>query len=433
MRFYIANTDIDLADHRKAAIEGIKDLHARYRGEFSEYEPVDPDSFCDTTSSSIDRRLMELKDCSYFVLILGWRYGCIPKGSSKSVTELEYEAALEQAIPRFCFVIDDALPVPLQFRESETSAAKLRQFKLRVQEASLAVRFSDPSDLRHQVTLSLSILQRPTREFTQAGIEYPRLSDEYRRNREQIRRLESERDSIWKDIALSAGHKLGNPIFSIETYLVALERRVADGRKEEALAIIRQMSSSVEKAKHILGEFKSFTRAHSIQTGAIPLREILEGASTNATNQGISCRLDCPKDLVILADAEKLNDCFDELIRNAIRWFNKPQKQIEIVAAEATPPPHTSLDSTKPYVVIHFRDNGCGVPAENKERIFGPFFTTRASGSGLGLALVRSVVKAHGGEVFEVGLEAQGADFLIWLPLLHRTDDQLGEGPWSKT
>jgi signal transduction histidine kinase len=67
--------------------------------------------------------------------------------------------------------------------------------------------------------------------------------------------------------------------------------------------------------------------------------------------------------------------------------------------------------------LIHVRDNGAGVPLENKTRIFDAFFSTYTHGTGLGLALVRRIVEGHGGAVFERGISGEGADFEIYLPL----------------
>ena len=68
------------------------------------------------------------------------------------------------------------------------------------------------------------------------------------------------------------------------------------------------------------------------------------------------------------------------------------------------------------YVVLEFADAGPGVPADQKERIFQPFFTSRVKGMGLGLSIVKGIVEAHRGQIREVGEPGKGARFVIFLP-----------------
>src|SRR5207247_1626419 len=115
---------------------------------------------------------------------------------------------------------------------------------------------------------------------------------------------------------------------------------------------------------------------------------------------------------------DRLSEVFDELAANALKWFDKPEKRvsIEVIAPNKGPLP-VNVDSSREYILIHFRDNGAGVSVENKSRIFDAFFTTHDHGTGLGLALVRRVIEGHGGVILESGVPAEGADFEIYLPI----------------
>jgi len=234
---------------------------------------------------------------------------------------------------------------------------------------------------------------------------------------EKNKRVRAERDAVWKDISFSAAHKMGNPIFAIETNLDPLQKRVIEGRATEALSVIQSIRNSVEKAKGIVEQFKSLTLAQQIRPVPTKLFPLLEDACRSAHEQGVSCNLDCPPDIVVLGDPERLGECFDELLGNALHWLKKPAA-IEVTAtkASASSLPET-LDSTLSYVLIHFMDNGPGVPFENKNKIFDAFFTTYSHGTGLGLALVRRIIEGHGGAIMESGLPNIGADFEMYLPL----------------
>ena len=239
---------------------------------------------------------------------------------------------------------------------------------------------------------------------------------------EKDKRVRAERDAVWKDISFSAAHKMGNPIFAIETNLDPLQLRIEDGRRSEAVEIIQSIRRSVEKAKAIVAQFKSLTIAQQVKPVPTRLRPLLDEVCSVAGAKGVSCSIDCPLELYVMGDRERLAECFDELLSNSTHWFDKPARIIGITVSLPGPVAvPAQLDSALSYVLIHFRDNGAGVPVENKDRIFDAFFSTYQHGTGLGLALVRRIVEGHGGRIAETGMPGEGADFEIYLPVTEST------------
>jgi signal transduction histidine kinase len=235
---------------------------------------------------------------------------------------------------------------------------------------------------------------------------------------EKNKRVRAERDAVWKDISFSAAHKMGNPIFAIETNLDPLRRRINDGRVHEATKVVDSIRSSIEKAKGIVEQFKSLTVAQQIRPVPTRLKPLLDEACSVAAAEGVVCSVECPPDLLLLGDPERLSECFDELVTNAMRWFDKTEHKITVMVTQpGSDIPAEQLDSTLSYALIHFRDNGVGVPLENKTKIFDAFFSTYHHGTGLGLALVRRIIEGHGGAISECGLPGEGADFEIYLPI----------------
>ena len=235
---------------------------------------------------------------------------------------------------------------------------------------------------------------------------------------EKNRRVRAERDSVWKDISFSAAHKIGNPIFAIETDLDPLAKRIHEDRKQDAEEVIANIHSSVEKAKSFVEQFKSLARAQEIRPVSCQLKPILDDACRVISNQEIKYSIECPDDAIVQGDPERLAECFDELVMNATHWLDKPEKSIKVTVVSPVPDPLPEfLDSSKKYALIHVNDNGCGIPVSNKNKIFDAFFTTFDHGTGLGLALVRRIIDGHGGGIIESGAPKKGADFEVYLPL----------------
>jgi signal transduction histidine kinase len=123
---------------------------------------------------------------------------------------------------------------------------------------------------------------------------------------------------------------------------------------------------------------------------------------------------DLPK---IEADPDKLNRCFSEIVENSV---NFQQEGGELVVSTGKAdfsllPTGAAIRSGR-YVQIVFEDQGPGVPEDNKQRIFNPFFSTRAKGMGLGLPIVKGIIEAHRGKIYEVGEPGGGARFVVLLP-----------------
>ena len=241
---------------------------------------------------------------------------------------------------------------------------------------------------------------------------------------EKNRRVRAERDSVWKDISFAAAHKIGNPIFAIETDLGPLEKRVREHRTEEAIGVVSNIRGAVEKAKCIIDQFKSLTKAQEIAPVPVLLRPILDDCCRMPQSRSVTCTVDCPDNIQVMGDPDRLPEAFDELASNALHWLDGPSGKIDIqvsLAESETLP--DEVDSDTKYARVEFRDNGPGVEIENKNKIFEAFFTTYDQGTGLGLALVRRVIEGHGGFILESGVPGEGAKFEIYLPLVSDSKD----------
>jgi signal transduction histidine kinase len=229
--------------------------------------------------------------------------------------------------------------------------------------------------------------------------------------------IRAERKELWRDVAFSAAHKIGNPIFAISMELGPLEKRIREGRAEEALEVVKAIKVSVDKASRILNEFKSLAKAGALDKTNFLLAPLLEEPRQMLTSREVSFQVKCDPGIKVYGDRDRLAECFDELISNSLFWMKSAPRSIEINVSDSPGSMPVGLREDLDYVVIKFSDNGRGVAYEDKSRIFGGFFSRRKDGLGLGLALVNETIEAHDGFISEVGSPPhRGAVFLVYLP-----------------
>jgi signal transduction histidine kinase len=237
-------------------------------------------------------------------------------------------------------------------------------------------------------------------------------------------RIEAEREAAWKDVAFTAAHKLGNPLFAIETNLHELVE-LTETTDPMVQDIIRDISTSVEKAKVIIEHFKSLTKFRNIAPRPTDIVPLIRSSCAPARAMGIKTRVSAPRQpVLLLVDPSLITHCLDELIGNAYHFFDKPTKRLAVtLTAPAIVPEELFAQlQSGAYARLRLSDNGRGVPKSLKDSIFTPFFSTRSSGSGFGLSMIRSVVEGHGGAVREVGREKRGATFEMYLPIADTAD-----------
>lgn len=236
---------------------------------------------------------------------------------------------------------------------------------------------------------------------------------------EKKKRFIAERDAAWKDVAFKAAHKLGNPIDAIDTFLQSLKRRLQSNRCNEASEIADEMETSIEESKTVIAQFKSLTKAQEINSRPINILPILLHSIKNAEEKNVHISINTiekPPD--VLADPDRMTECFNELVANSLHWLNKEYKEIKIsINQPQTRELPKILDRDQKYLEIRFEDNGHGIPIENKEKIFAPFFTTYPHGTGLGLSMVKSIIEGHGGYIYENGKQHEGASFDLFIPI----------------
>jgi len=143
---FVSSTYKDLIEYRKAAEEAINDLDQKYEG--IEYMGAEDKESTKACLDLIDK-------CDLFVGIYAWRYGYVPEGSEKSITELEYDYAVKKGIPRFCYFVDENYTWPPPLME-HTAINKIEKFKQKVSGERVFDVFTDKGSLKYNINNDLS-------------------------------------------------------------------------------------------------------------------------------------------------------------------------------------------------------------------------------------------------------------------------------------
>jgi len=235
--------------------------------------------------------------------------------------------------------------------------------------------------------------------------------------------LESERLNALTLLAAGVAHEIGNPLNSLDIHLQLLERRArrlsAGDRNsmEEHLATAR---GEIQRLDSILRQFLHAVRPTVPQRENCDIHHLIRDSvkllEPELSSRNITVELDFGKDLPPASlDGPQFQQVFYNLLRNAYQALSGVDSRITIRTR------HNDFE----FVII-IEDNGSGISPEHMGSLFEPYRTTKTSGTGLGLLIVRRIVREHGGEIALESEENQGTRVIIHLPRIERGVRLLG-------
>ncbi len=245
---------------------------------------------------------------------------------------------------------------------------------------------------------------------------------EGRRSAQQT--LESERLNALTLLAAGVAHEIGNPLNSLDIHLQLMERQArkldsaTQPELQESIAIAR---SEVSRLDSIVTQFLRAIRPSKPQFQAENVNTIVEEA----------VRFFAPeiKDREIVVEQELRSDLpWLQIDRDQMKqaFFNVIKNSFEAMKRHGVLRIRTDRDET--HVLVTFTDTGGGMSPENLSRVFEPYFTTKASGTGLGLLIVRRIVREHGGELAIESNQGKGLILTIRLPYIDKRVRMLEAG-----
>ena len=245
---------------------------------------------------------------------------------------------------------------------------------------------------------------------------------ESRRSAEQT--LESERFNALTLLAAGVAHEIGNPLNSLHIHLQLMERKVreldgaARAELQESINIAR---TEIARLDSIVTQFLRAIRPSQPQLQAENINTIIEEAvrffAPEIKDRDVVVEQELRSDLPLLQlDRDQMTQALYNVIKNSL----EAMKRRGILRIRS------DMDDT--HVLVRFIDTGGGISAENLSHVFEPYFTTKPSGSGLGLLIVRRIVREHGGELSIESTEGKGLTLTIRLPHLDRRVRMLEAG-----
>ena len=220
--------------------------------------------------------------------------------------------------------------------------------------------------------------------------------------------VQAQKLAAWNEAARRIAHEIKNPLTPIQLSAERIARKTAN-RDADAQAAVeegtRTIVSEVRELKRMVDEFSRFARMPAVHLRHAQLAEILQQAASlyNDVKPGVSVTVSVDPDLELLMDPEQIRRAVGNLLNNAVEATDAGQ--IRVAARRA---PHR--------VVIEVADPGRGVPDNDKDKLFLPYFSTKGRGTGLGLAIVHRIVNDHDGRISVHDNYPKGTRFEIELP-----------------
>ena len=223
---------------------------------------------------------------------------------------------------------------------------------------------------------------------------------------------EQERETAWREMAQQVAHEIKNPLTPMKLRMQHLQRSWQDNPEEFQTRLndfVQGMTDQIDTLSHIAQEFSNFAKMPQSKNERLNLQDIVKSvlSTFENENQTISFYQNTRESAFVFGDKSHVIRVLNNLITNAIQSIpTELKKKISL-----------GLRFSKNHVTIKITDNGSGISPEISKRIFMPNFTTRSAGSGLGLAMVKSIVTQMNGKVAFRTQVDKGSSFFVILPL----------------
>ena len=224
----------------------------------------------------------------------------------------------------------------------------------------------------------------------------------------------SEREGAWREMARQVAHEIKNPLTPMKLSIQFLQKSIdnnSDNVKELTGKVAKTLVEQIDHLSKIAFDFSQFANIGNTNIETFDINEvILSLDNLYKTSHDGDIKLNTvPGKIMIRADKTQMNRLFTNLIQNAIEACDGHERcRIELNEVQ--------VDGV---VQISIKDNGAGIPNEMQSKIFVPNFTTKSSGTGLGLAMCKGIAEQAGGRIWFETQKGEGSTFYVELPIVN--------------
>ncbi len=312
------------------------------------------------------------------------------------------------------------------------AATFIESFRMKNQpnRAEMEIRLKE--ERKRTIGFSLSLIRDDRGEVCGAALLFRDLTQiEHHEEQEKLK----ERLAVLGQMAAGMAHEIRNPLGGIEVTASLLRRRLVS--RAEDVALLDKIISEVKRLNRTVSESLEYVRPLHLEWKWAPLDGVIHDAVRRASaaleGKAIDLAVSLDPGLPSLwMDPDQVRDALANLVRNALEAIPlsgsvRVEARRESLPAplpfgwepEKGPAPAATFES---YAVIRISDTGKGIPEEMRDRLFYPFFTTKQTGSGVGLPLARKIVEGHQGIIDFESTVGRGTTFLVKLPMVDPRD-----------
>jgi nitrogen fixation/metabolism regulation signal transduction histidine kinase len=239
--------------------------------------------------------------------------------------------------------------------------------------------------------------------------EYNKKLLELEQTAEQL--AKSERESAWRDMAKQVAHEIKNPLtpmkLSIQQMMRVFEKE-NPAAKEKVDRLANSLIEQIDGLTRIANEFSNFAKMPSPLLEKVELVDIIKNVISIFEQEGVAIKFESSDNIIELqADKDQLIRAINNLLQNSIQAFDSKKDGVIRI----------SIEVGDDFCKISIKDNGKGIPADRQNKVFVPYFTTKSTGTGIGLSITKQIIENHNGKIYFESQENKGTIFFVELPL----------------
>lgn len=274
--------------------------------------------------------------------------------------------------------------------------------------------FSVIGDKMREITLGKTneeIIWNKNDEIGELVKQYNKMVHQLEESAEAL--AKSEREGAWREMARQVAHEIKNPLTPMKLSIQYLQKAIDSNQpnvKDLTAGVANTLIEQIDHLSKIAADFSQFANIGNKKIELVDLHQVI-GILVDLYNSNPKVHIEWNKvfgSVVMKADKTHMNRVFTNLLANAVdACQNKETCRIKIDEVQKDG-----------VITISVEDNGEGIPAEMRSKIFTPNFTTKTSGTGLGLAMTKSIVEQAKGNIWFETEEGSGTTFFVQLPVI---------------